>query len=74
MSTTSTAHVVFIDDMGNEEQRDLVNGHIVPIRLFDLNAFYTMVFQLVEQAIARGLTTGTLPVMRDNPFHHWQVV
>lgn len=72
LELSMTLHtVVFKDDFGNEEQRALVDGHIVPIRLFDRNAFYLKLFRAVEQAIARGLTTGTVT---ENPFHHWKVV
>ena len=66
-------HVVFQDDLGNEEQRSVVDGHIVALRLFDRNAFYTLLFRAVEQAIALGRTAGTLPSRNDNPFHHWKL-
>lgn len=68
----TTPHaVVFQDDFGNEEQREIVNGHIVPIRRFDLNRFYVSLFRAIEQAIALGNTSGTVT---DNPFHHWQAL
>lgn len=63
--------VVFTDDFGNEEQRQIANGHVVPIRYFDFNAFYTKLFRAIEQSIARGLTSGTV---NDCPFHHWKAV
>lgn len=74
MGTKPSTHIVFIDDLGNEEQRDVVNGHIVPIRLFDRNAFYADVFGGVERAIAGGLTRGALAPELDNPFQRWTLV
>jgi hypothetical protein len=68
----SQLHVVFTDDFGNAEQRDVApDGHVVPLRLFDLNALYRPLFRAIEAGIGAGLNAGTVT---SGAFHHWHLV